>query len=372
MLYPDFDELVKLGSHAGRMRMKARRKTLAAASGNYASPFRGQGLEFHEVREYRPGDDVRNIDWRVTARMDRPFLKVFTEERERTVLLCVDANAAMRFGTRGTFKSIQAARAAAILGRMAQAVNDRIGALLFGDVPAGLEYFAPARSRQPLWRALRALSRHERGLHKPSAPLEEAVIIMNRSAPTGSLVFIIGDFAHFGAGFEKTVAGLQRRCDVVFVRVNDPADRILPPLEPVVFTGGGTRVTVATAGKAGRDAYERQWLDNRNALEDIARRQRIGIIDLHTDKDVQAELSLGLRRIELRHGQKQEPAMKQEPAAGADGRHQGPRPRKLVAAGARLVGGDRDRLRSDDRGRDLEAAPGRLPAQLAGRGECRA
>ena len=303
MLYPDFDELVKLGGHAGKMRMQARRKTLAAASGNYASPFRGQGLEFHEVREYRPGDDVRNIDWRVTARMDRPFLKVFIEERERTVLLCVDANAAMRFGTRGTFKSIQAARAAAILGRMAQAVNDRIGALLFGDVPEGLEYFAPARSRQPLWRALRALSRRERALHKSPVALNEALTMLNRTAPTGSLIFIVGDFARVGEGLEKTVAGLQRRCDVVFVRVNDPADRILPPLEPVVFTGGGTRVKAATSSGAGRDAYERQWHDNRNALEDIARRQRIGIIDLHTDKDVQAELSLGLRRIELRHGQ---------------------------------------------------------------------
>src|SRR6202789_3352703 len=111
---------------------------MAIASGDYTSPCRGQGLAFHEVREYHFGDDIRSIDWRVTARTDKPHVKVFTEERERTVILCVDANAAMRFGTRGTFKSVQAARAAALLGSQARCSNDRVGCLVFGDVAEGI------------------------------------------------------------------------------------------------------------------------------------------------------------------------------------------------------------------------------------------
>src|SRR5271156_6307745 len=134
MLYPDFNELMQLGQKASRLQIVSGRRSMAAGSGDYASPFRGQGLSFHEVREYRFGDDIRSIDWRVTARTDKPYVKVFTEERERTVILCVDTNAAMRFGTRGTFKSVQAARAAALLGSQASSSNDRVGCLLFGDV----------------------------------------------------------------------------------------------------------------------------------------------------------------------------------------------------------------------------------------------
>ena len=106
MLYPDFDELVSLGHRAPLLEPISAQRSWAAASGNYASPFRGQGLAFHEVRDYRFGDDIRSIDWRVTARTNKPHIKVFTEERERTVILCIDANVAMRFGTRGTFKSV--------------------------------------------------------------------------------------------------------------------------------------------------------------------------------------------------------------------------------------------------------------------------
>src|SRR5271155_4260155 len=106
MLYPDFDELVALRNKAARLSLASARQSMAIASGDYTSPFRGQGLVFHEVREYRFGDDIRSIDWRVTARTGKPHVKVFIEERERTVILCINANASMRFGTRGTFKSV--------------------------------------------------------------------------------------------------------------------------------------------------------------------------------------------------------------------------------------------------------------------------
>src|SRR3984957_99186 len=166
MLYPDFDELMQLGRKASRLQIQSGRQSVTAGSGEYASPFRGQGLAFREVREYRLGDDIRSIDWRVTARTDEPHVKVFTEERERTVILCIDANAAMRFGTRGTFKSVQTARAAALLGWQANSSNDRVGCLVFGDVPEGMQFFAPARSRRALWQALKLVSRTEQGVHK--------------------------------------------------------------------------------------------------------------------------------------------------------------------------------------------------------------
>jgi uncharacterized protein (DUF58 family) len=333
MLYPDFKELLQLAGRAPRPNLNTRQKTMAAAAGNYASPFRGQGLEFHEVREYRAGDDVRNIDWRVTARMNRPFMKVFTEERERTVLLCVNAGPAMRFGTRGTFKSIQAARAAALLGWMAQAGNDRVGALIFGDVPDGMQFIAPARSRGPLWRTLKTLCRKpvaktpshplagervsERGISfdakvspspRPSPPqgrgegdLETALTMLERTAPTGALVFIISDFQPVTDSLEKILANLRRRCDIIMVSVTDPADRELPPMEAIWFSDtGGKRILAGTGSKKGRESYARQWRENRTKLEDMAVRQRVSIIDLHTNTDVYAELLQGLRFVEQR------------------------------------------------------------------------
>jgi uncharacterized protein (DUF58 family) len=298
MLYPDFNELLQLAGRTPRTRLDTKLKTVAPAGGNYASPFRGQGLEFYEVREYRVGDDLRHIDWRVTARMNKPFMKVFTEERERTVLLCVNAGAAMRFGTRGTFKSVQAARAAALLGWMAQAGHDRVGALIFGDVPDGLQYIPPARSRTPLWRTLKALCRRTLPKNSRAVPLEEAVTMLERTAPTGALIFIISDFYPVTDTLEKGFANLRRRCDIVLVTVTDPADRELPPMDAVWFSDGARRILSGTVSKKGRDAYARQWRENRKKLEDIAARQRLSVVDLHTDRDIYKELVRGLRFIE--------------------------------------------------------------------------
>jgi uncharacterized protein (DUF58 family) len=300
MLYPDFDELIQLGQKASRLQILSGRQSMTAGSGEYASPFRGQGLAFHEVREYRFGDDIRSIDWRVTARTDKPHVKVFTEERERTVILCIDANAAMRFGTRGTFKSVQTARAAALLGWQANSSDDRVGSIVFGDVPDGMQFFAPARSRQALSRTLKLLSQTTQGAHKTTVPPEVALNYLERLAPTGSLVLVIGDFQPATEALEKRLGTLRRTCDVVLIAVNDPADREIPAMETVVFEDyTGRKLALDTNNRAGRDAYAAQWRENRKRLEDMAVRRGVGIVDLHTDKDVYADLLLGLRRLNI-------------------------------------------------------------------------
>ncbi len=297
MITPDFEELIRLGSRAPRLRLAAGTKTADQAAGGHASPFRGQGLSFHEVREYKTGDDIRRIDWRVTARTGKPHLKVFTEERERTVLLAVDANAAMRFGTRGTFKSVQAARAAALLGHQARGENDKLGCVVFGDVAEGLKFFTPTRSARALWQTLKLLSDKEVNKHSAAVPVEEALQYLERAAPTGALVFVISDFYPLTGAFEKHLGNLRRRCDVVLVAVQDPADAAMPPVDMVTFSGLKKKLLVNTDSLAGRESYAAQWRDNRKILEDSARRQRAGIIDLHTDGRIYNDLLRGLRRL---------------------------------------------------------------------------
>jgi uncharacterized protein (DUF58 family) len=298
MLYPDFDELVALRNKASGLLLASGRQSMAIASGDYTSPFRGQGLAFHEVREYRPGDDIRSIDWRVTARTDKPHVKVFVEERERTVILCINANASMRFGTRGTFKSVQAARAAALLGWYANGQNDRVGCMVFCDVSEGVQFFTPARSRQALWQALRLLSRKTHGVHKAPVPLETALNYLERVAPTGSLIIIIGDFYQSTETLERRLGNLHRRCDVVLVTINDPADRDIPAMGTVIFADDtGHKCIFDSGSREVREAYARQWNESRKQLVDIAKRRDIGIVDLHTGKDIYTDLQLGLRRL---------------------------------------------------------------------------
>lgn len=158
MLYPDLNDLVRFGDLKVHLMHPSCRSVKSKMSGGHRSSFRGQGLEFDSVREYVPGDDIRNIDWRVTARTGSPHLKIFKEERERSVVICVDMNATMRFGTRNTFKSVQAARIAALLGWSAIASQDRVSACFFGDIPEAIQFFGPKRTGKSFCSLLKVLA----------------------------------------------------------------------------------------------------------------------------------------------------------------------------------------------------------------------
>jgi hypothetical protein len=150
-LYPRLDDLLELRHQAHTLGVPSHHLVNSTFAGLYASVFRGAGVNFEEVREYREGDDIRYMDWKVTARTNEPHLKVFREERERSVVLCVDRGPHMVFGTRGTFKSVQAARAAALIGWAASRLNDRVGGMAFGDPEAGLQALPPGpRSPRPV------------------------------------------------------------------------------------------------------------------------------------------------------------------------------------------------------------------------------
>ena len=150
-LHPKLDDLLELRHQARALGVAANHLVNSTFSGLYASVFRGTGLDFDEVREYREGDDIRNMDWLVTARTNVPHLKVFREERQRNVFLCIDSGPHMSFGTRGTFKSIQAARTAALIGWAASKQHDRVGGVLFGNPATGIRYYRPTPGRRGLW-----------------------------------------------------------------------------------------------------------------------------------------------------------------------------------------------------------------------------
>lgn len=302
MLYPDFNDLVALKNLKLDFAQRTSRSSQSVVLGGQHSPFRGQGLEFDSVREYVLGDDIRNIDWRVTARTDSPHLKIFKEERERHIVLCVDMNATMRFGTRNTFKSVQAARITALLGWQGMAHQDRVSACLFGDVPDGIEYFAPKRGRKSFSYLLKRLCEPE--MESRHISFERVFQHISKTAHTGSLVYFISDFMGIGKDFQqeaislRALSRLNKRCDAVFIAVNDPADKTLYPVGTLGFCSlNNEKIIINTDSIAGREAYELQWKENRQQLHGIASRFKIPLIELTTQSDIRRDLVIGLKSI---------------------------------------------------------------------------
>lgn len=291
------DELLELRHQAHALGLAAHHRVVSVMSGLYASVFRGRGMEFEETRRYQEGDEIRHMDWRVTARTGVPHLKLFVEERERAAVLCIDASRHMQFGTRGTLKSVQAARAAALLGWAASLCQDRVGALIFGGAASEFQFFRPTRGRRALWRMLSALAHDGAPGAMRGDPLREALERLDRLTPTGGVVFVIADFDRDPSMLEVPLGRLRQRREVVLVAVSDVADRLLPDLGPIAFgDGAGHRVWVDTANAAGRERYRQGWDQHRTALAQLAARLGLYLIPVWTHEEIHQSLAAGLRR----------------------------------------------------------------------------
>jgi uncharacterized protein (DUF58 family) len=295
-LHPKLDDLLELRHQARALGVAANHLVNSTFSGLYASVFRGTGLDFDEVREYREGDDIRNMDWLVTARTNVPHLKVFREERQRNVFLCFDSGPHMSFGTRGTFKSIQAARTAALIGWAASKQHDRVGGVLFGNPATGLRYFRATPGRRGLWRLLRALTQPIEQGDTDESQLMAALQHLDSGTGTGSLIFVIAPINNVTVGFERIVGSLKQRHDVVLLPVDDPADRDLPSMGPVIFSNAaGELLEVDTDSEAGREAFRLDWEQRREELQQLSYRLKLGLIPVSTNEDVHKSLVTGLR-----------------------------------------------------------------------------
>lgn len=301
MLYPDLNELISYKNLKFSSLQPSRHLSRSAVAGIHYSHFRGRGLEFESVRKYVPGDDIRNLDWRVTARTGLPHLKIFQQERQRRIVLCVDMNAAMRFGTRCTFKSVQAARVAALLGWQSIARSDRVSACLFGDVPGGIELFKSKNNQTPFSRVLKRLS--EPSIESADISMENAFRYLAQTTQAGSFVYFISDFMSIGPihEVEEALERLRKRNSVIFISINDPADQSLFPVGILGFQGvNREKMWVDTDNLAGRKAYTSQWELNRKSLRDLVDRYQIPLIELTTESEVKKDLFFFLKAIERR------------------------------------------------------------------------
>lgn len=297
VLSVDISHLIGLRHASATLDLARQRKVLHDAAGIHRSRFRGRGMEFSEVRAYQPGDDLRDIDWRVTARTRKPHTRLYQEERERPVLMVVDQCRPMFFGTRRTFKSVAAAEASALLAWSALRHGDRVGGLVFNEERAA--DLRPRRSRNNVLRLLDQIAGFGRepaaSQPEPSVnPLDKALRDLTRIARPGSLLILISDFNMLDDSCAYKLQELARHNDLIAVRISDPLEHELPPPGRWVFTSAGERVQVDSRSAQDRSRYADMAAKKTAFLQNQSTRLRMPLIELGTADEPISVLAAGL------------------------------------------------------------------------------
>ncbi len=271
-------------------------KIHARQGGAYLSSFKGRGMEFEESRMYMPGDDIRNMDWRVTARTGNAHTKVFREERERPVLLWLDLNASMMFATRGAFKAVVASKIAALLAWSTVNHNDRLGALIFaGDQHTEIR---PRRGKNVALEILGAIAHHPawqpQNQSVEKRDMQAAMSRLRKVTRPGSLVFMISDFREMNHQAEVHLANIARHSDIVMIHVSDPIEDHLPPRGHYQVSDGKRVVQLNTSDKRYREQYHQRFDAHRQHLQKLCRQHRMFYLSVSTRDDPLTALQTGL------------------------------------------------------------------------------
>jgi uncharacterized protein (DUF58 family) len=283
------DELIAMRLRARRL---ARPSTRVAGnrSATHGSRFRGRGVDYVESRAYQPGDDIRQMDWRVTARSGRPHTKLFQEEREQSILLIIDTNATMRFGTRVRFKSVQAARTAALLAWMSTQNGDRVGALGFGSGFIG-EVKPNAGPRGAL-RVLRGLAEWDALAAKDGDPIKLSQVLQraHRIARPGSRVILLTDGFSADPAAEAPLSLLAEHCDVAAILLSDPLELSAPPPARYAVQGNAGKVLLDFGVERVRANWSLLFAERRDAMIALLKRRALRWTMLETRGEPESAL----------------------------------------------------------------------------------
>ena len=292
-IYTDLGRLLNCRHWAKSLKLFARQPARSMLLGEARSKFRGRGMEFEEVRHYQPGDDVRNIDWRVSARTGGTYTKLFREERERPVHILVDQRSSMFFGSGTRFKSVVAAELAAALGWAALAGSDRIGGQIIGD--RSESDTRARRTKQAVLRLVHDLNSYNHQLLLAAGSTKSLAAMIEecrRLVRPGTAVFIISDFHDFDQTTARALVLLARHTDISLMKVFDPLEEQLPAAGAVSISDGQERASINLSSGL-RSGYQ-QGIEHRNqALLDAAVRARAVYMQINTqDEPRQALMKL--------------------------------------------------------------------------------
>jgi len=274
-------EATELLKKVRRIEIKTRGLTRHIFAGEYHSAFKGRGIAFSEVREYQYGDDIRSIDWNVTARLNHPYVKVYEEERELTVMLLIDVSGSGNFGTTVRFKMDLMTEVAAVLSFSAIYNNDKIGVVFFSD---NIEKFIPPqKGRKHILRIIRELLDFKPESNKTN--LSEPLRFLTNAIKKRCTAFIISDF--LAPDFEEALRIAANKHDVVALKVSDPLEKAMPDvgLFKVVDAETGNEKWIDTSSKWARKAYEDWWTSHTGLINNSFKRCGVDFTELSTEDD---------------------------------------------------------------------------------------
>ena len=287
-------ETSELLKRVWKIEIKTRGLSKNIFAGEYHSAFKGRGMTFSEVREYQYGDDIRNIDWNVTARHNRPYVKIFEEERELTVMLMIDVSASRNFGTISKLKKNQITEIAAVLAFSAIQNNDKIGVIFFSDKIE--KFIPPKKGRTHILHIIRELI--DFYPEDKQTDIEQALEYMTNSIKKRCTCFVISDFID-EHDFAHALAIANRKPDVVALRVYDPRENQLPPVGMMYLRDAetGEQMWVDTSDKKLREAYEKYAFVREKELDAIFKRSGVDVANIRSDEDyVRALITLFKKR----------------------------------------------------------------------------
>lgn len=292
--YADIEQLRRLQYQARGFNFTPSQPVNSVLSGKHASKLRGRGLNFEELRHYRPGDDIRCMDWKVTRRTGKPHIKVYTEERERNVYLAVDQRSSMFFGSTGKMKSVIAAEISALVAWRITDMGDRIGALVFSD--NAIKVIPAKRGRQHVVRLLGEIvtQNHQlksgRSEQDPTRSLNNMLLKLNNICGHNALIIHIGDGAGWSDKSTDLVKRLSQHNEIVAFDVFDPLERDLPTMSQMVVSDGQYQIQLASSERRLQEKYQQDLANQLSLYADIARKYRIPLIPIDTINPVEQQL----------------------------------------------------------------------------------
>ncbi len=284
VVLPKQQTLIALSGAAKRLRTPPT-FIKAARAGQRLSQFKGRGMEFDEARPYQPGDDIRSIDWKVTARTQKTHTKVFRQERERPVHVWVDNRQAMQFGTKTCFKSVIAAQVASLLAWNAIAQSDRVGGMVFSEQQH--KEFRPKMGRSSVLQLIHLLSEtsKESEAEKSNDALDHAIYRLRHTTKPGSLIYLISDFNDVNAKQQAQLAQLTRHNDVALVHIYDAIEQALPPSGTYYLQSMAKKLCIQTKNEKVRMQYEEAFKQKQADLKQFCQQHRLRFLSIATDEN---------------------------------------------------------------------------------------
>lgn len=291
-LTASLEELMSMRRYVAYVRSFRHKKSLSREAGDIRSAFKGRGMELEEVRSYNFGDDVRDIDWRVTARKGSPYTKIFNEEKDREVYVWVDLSASMLFGSKKELKAVTASKVAALLGWLALENKDRFGCVVFDGADSWL--FRPQNNRSQLLAILKKLSvTGEQALdnpHNESGAVSKSLKLLEQNIKNHATLFVLSDFNKNDEETRRQLAALSKKSRLYLVDIFDALEENPPKSGEYMAEYAGKRLVFDSSLKTYRRDYQQYFADKRKKLQEFCRRFGCNLVEFRTDWDIASDL----------------------------------------------------------------------------------